>query len=665
VADGEAEPDVRKPRRLRVLLFLLVGGVAAAFAIRAALSFFAADLFLAVVREAASRNGLEIAIEGAPVVTSSGFEAGGVTVRSVGGDELLRADSVSGTARFFLRRPYLGVSLVLVGARSTWSPSSDKSTSSSSTLPDFPPQLVRIELKDARIDFGSGRVVSMEAVVDEPSGAFRIAATRLDYSEDSGENAAEKLAGTLLLSSDAAAGVRASLSIDKGAALAGAVLVDFHAHPLTAAARIASDEKGLWSGSGLELALGKLLRASGSIGFADDGAVRTADLAVSSDDLMPAFVTLVREPFGGVIPAVADAALQGRGQIRVKFPVASRHSTDATLSLSLKSLRTRSLEGESLSLELPWIGAALAGRASRTGSLRAAKLSLLGLPWTGVDVAVTASPGNLRAKAVQQWKSVGGTMRVSDLVLQDDARSGPRASANVVLEGFELVRLGEALAMRGPAGSLRGDLGRVRIDADAIRADGTIDIRTLGGSLRLSKLFVEQPFARVPELGMDVKVDEIDLGALTEQFGVGRISGVLEGQVTGLVLAAGQPQAFDADLHTVKRSGVSQTVDVRAIVQLGVLGGGDGSSITGTLLRMIDRYRYSALGVKCRLRNDVFELRGVESDGGKDYIIKRSLLPPSVSVVSHSHVVSFSEMLRRVQRITAIGEGGSPNAPSP
>jgi hypothetical protein len=106
-------------------------------------------------------------------------------------------------------------------------------------------------------------------------------------------------------------------------------------------------------------------------------------------------------------------------------------------------------------------------------------------------------------------------------------------------------------------------------------------------------------------------------------------------------------------------------VDVRAIVQLGVLGGGDGSSITGTLLKMIDRYRYSALGLRCRLRNDVFELRGVESGGDKDYIIKRSLLPPSVSVVSHSHVVSFSEMLRRVERITTIGEGGSPHAPSP
>jgi hypothetical protein len=160
-------------------------------------------------------------------------------------------------------------------------------------------------------------------------------------------------------------------------------------------------------------------------------------------------------------------------------------------------------------------------------------------------------------------------------------------------------------------------------------------------------------------------VRDVDLESFTAAIGFGRVTGVLEGRVTGLVIADGQPQAFDADLHTVERRGVSQTIDVRAISQLGALGG-DTGSLTGSLLKVIDRYRYSEMGVRCRLRNDVFEIRGVESRDGRDYLVKGSRLPPSVSVVSHSQVLSFSEMLRRVARITDLAEGESPHAqPTP
>ena len=700
MGDGEAEHEAGKRRRRRVLLPLLVGFVVAAIAIRGALSFFAADLFMAAVRQAASRGGLEIVLKGEPVVSASGFEAANLTVRTRGGDERLRADAVSGSARFFLHRPFLGVSLSLVGASATWSGADSGDDASPLLLPLLPAVFSRVEFKDARVDFGAGRVASIDAVVTAgEGGSLDVRWSRLEYSEESGERAAEKLAGTLRLTAapspsdvapapdppraiaaakpgaptpatgagDAVAPAQAlhvELVVESGAALVGSVLLDFAAHPLAASGVIASGDKGRLQGSDLAFALGRLLRGSGRVALARDRTLETADVTLASDDLMPAFVTLVREPFGGVAPALADAVLEGSGQVTLRLAAASRHSADATVSLSVRSLRTRSLAAESLLVELPWIGASLSGRAPRVGRLRAAKLSLLGLPWTGVDTAVTAAPGSLRAKAAQEWKAVGGTLRISDLVLEDDARGGPRAAADLRVTGFDLAGLGDALGVAGLAGSLYGDLGRVRIDADAVRAEGALDMETFGGSVRLSKLVVEHPFSRVPEFGLDAKVDGIDLGAVTARLGVGRVSGVLEGQVTGLVLAAGQPVSFDADLHTVKRRGVSQTVDVRAIVQLGVLGGGDSGSITGTLLKVIDRYRYSALGLRCRLRNDVFEIRGVETDGDKDYIVKGSLLPPSVSVVSHSQVVSFSEMLKRVQRIASIDEGGSPNVPS-
>jgi hypothetical protein len=250
---------------------------------------------------------------------------------------------------------------------------------------------------------------------------------------------------------------------------------------------------------------------------------------------------------------------------------------------------------------------------------------------------------------------------VTGLAYDDDAARGPRLSGDVEVVHFDLRALGEALGRKGLSGSVRGNLGRVVVDSEAVSAPGSVAIEAWGGTVTLSRLSVENPFGRVPELGLDAVVREIDLESLTAAFGFGRVSGVLEGHVTGLVIADGQPQAFDADLHTVERRGVSQKIDVRAIAQLGALGG-DTGSLTGSLLQVIDRYRYSAMGVRCRLRNDVFEIRGVESRDGRDYLVKGSRLPPSVSVVSHSQVISFSEMLRRVERITDLEEGETPDA---
>jgi len=669
VANDDDAPEARPVRRRRVLLVVLAAIVVAVFALRAALAFFAADLFALAVRQAASRSGLEIVLDSAPEVTSGGFKVLGVTVRSAGGEEWLRAGEAFGSTRFFLRTPYLGVSLTLIGARATWK--SNAGEPFSFEVPELPPVLSRVELADARIDLGNGRTISMDALVEpEGKGGLAIKATRLDYSEPSGEHAVEKVRGSLLLepvlSDDATArALRLEFVADSGAALADTVLLDFAAHPLTVSGIAGPGRAGGLRASELAAAFGKLVSASGRVDLDAKWSIEAADLSVKSDDLQPAFVTLVREPFAGVVPALADSVLEGRGNVTLRLGKASRHQADATISLTSKSLRTRSVEAESLVVELPWIGAALSGRASRSGRVRAAGLTILGLPWTGIDATVSAEPGRLRAKADQQWKAAGGTLRIRGLVLEDSAREGPRLSANLVLEDFDLAKLGEIYGIGWLRGKLRGDLGRVRIDEDAIRTEGTLDVETFGGSMRVSKLVVEQPFGRVPEIGLDAKLDGMDLGAMTEQLGYGRVSGVLEGQVSNLVIAAGQPQSFDADLHTVKRSGVSQTVDVRAIVQLGVLGGGDSGSLTGTFLKVVDRYRYSKLGLRCRLRNDVFEIRGVESDGGKDYIVKGSLLPPSVSVVSHSQVVSFSEMLRRIQRINAIDEGGSPNVPSP
>lgn len=679
----DQSPVAKRPlRRFVVAVSVLV---VLAAATKAAFDYFAADLFAVAARQAAARAGLEIEFAREPVAGLLGFEVGAVTVRSASGEEVLRAAAVSGQASFVAHRPFVGVWVHIEGARATLVPSGASSEASADgdadapalALPMLPAVLSGLTLSDASLDLGqAGRLEGDVEVEGDGAGGIRLTIEDLGYVEDSGQWAAEKISGAVRLQASsatasagssadpAAEGLDFEVVVESGAMLAGAVLVDFSSNPARASGRLdvlapqaAAKRSGSagWSVAGAEFSLGKLFRVRGDATLAGDASVKTADVVIESDNLGPAWEALVRDPFAGVAPALVDSAVEGRGKVTLGIRGVSRHAVHATATLTLRSLRTRSLEADSLTVDLPWTGASVRGAAARTGTLRAGTLSIAGLPWKGVEAKWTARPGRLEAPGAQEWKTAGATLKVSGLLLEDDPRLGPRLSADLELVDVDVARVAEAAGFPSVPGRMRGRLGTLRLDADALRVDGGLELEVFGGVVRLSKLFVDAPFSRVPEFGLDAAVEDLDLGQLASQLGVGEVRGVLEGEVRGLVMAAGQPVAFDADLHTVKRRGVSQSIGVRAIVQLGVLGGGDSGSITGRLLKMIDRYRYSALGIRCRLRNDVFEVRGVETDDGKDYIVKGSLLPPSVSVVSHSQVVSFSEMLRRIRRITEMG----------
>src|SRR5690606_36346546 len=155
-------------------------------------------------------------------------------------------------------------------------------------------------------------------------------------------------------------------------------------------------------------------------------------------------------------------------------------------------------------------------------------------------------------------------------------------------------------------------------------------------------------FSPLPAFGLSDDFEDISLGRLTSTFEVGRISGIARGAANNLVIVNGQPLSFDAWMETVDRKGISQRVSVSAIRQLSILGGSGGDPLSQGILSLFDEYRYAKMGFKCRLENDRFELRGVETIDGKEYLVVGSRLPPSVNVVSHSQVISFPDMVRRL-----------------
>jgi len=170
--------------------------------------------------------------------------------------------------------------------------------------------------------------------------------------------------------------------------------------------------------------------------------------------------------------------------------------------------------------------------------------------------------------------------------------------------------------------------------------------------MQIGQLEIEDPFSSVPAIKLDARFQDIQLEQASETFAFGRISGILEGTVSDLVLANKQPSQFRADLHSVEKAGFSQRISVESLNKITVLSSGnDAGALYGGIAGFFDNFRYSKLGFRATLKNDKLTLRGVESRDGQEYLVVGSLIPPAVNVISHTQEIAFSELLSRLERI--------------
>jgi hypothetical protein len=249
----------------------------------------------------------------------------------------------------------------------------------------------------------------------------------------------------------------------------------------------------------------------------------------------------------------------------------------------------------------------------------------------------------------------GGSVVVKDLVWTDLIGAPKNLSFSVAGEDIRLLELTEALGWYRFGGNLSGSIPQVQLIGNSLRSKGEVKLNVFDGHVLIKELEVQEPFSSLPSIKMDLRLNEINLERVSETFEFGRISGILEGTIEELVVTQGQAAQFGADLHTVERQGVSQWISVEALDKITVLSSGDEAGpIYGGLAKLVDFFRYSKLGFKAALRNDRLVLRGIESREGQEYLVVGTFLPPTVNIVSHTQAISFSELMRRLERVRLV-----------
>jgi hypothetical protein len=246
----------------------------------------------------------------------------------------------------------------------------------------------------------------------------------------------------------------------------------------------------------------------------------------------------------------------------------------------------------------------------------------------------------------------GGTIQINNLVWEDLIKDPRALSASIDTKNLQLERLTENLGWHRFGGILAGSIPQVEWTENSLRSQGEIAISVFGGRVQIGRMEIESPFSSIPSIKLDARFRDIDLDQASETFAFGHISGILEGTVNDLVISAGQPSQFRADLHTVDKRGSSQWISVEALNKITVLSSGnDAGPLYGGLAGFFDNFRYSKMGFRAVLRNDKLTLRGIESEDGKEYLVVGSWLPPTVNIISHTQEIGFSELLGRLARV--------------
>lgn len=243
----------------------------------------------------------------------------------------------------------------------------------------------------------------------------------------------------------------------------------------------------------------------------------------------------------------------------------------------------------------------------------------------------------------------GGHVTVADLLLGRIAE-GLLLTGRFSIDGVDLEKLTGEFGLAPMAGRLDADLGRIRYQGGVLSSAGEARIDAFGGRIRIGQIGLDISNLDYPQLTADVDFEAIDLYQLTQTFSFGAMNGIVDGYVHDLRLFGVTPAKFTALVES--RLEGRRNISVKALNNLSILSqGGLSAALSRGLYRFIDFYRYRKIGIACELERDVFHLQGVARSGTDRYLVYGGALPPKIDIIAPPSAISFSEMLKRLQRI--------------
>lgn len=190
----------------------------------------------------------------------------------------------------------------------------------------------------------------------------------------------------------------------------------------------------------------------------------------------------------------------------------------------------------------------------------------------------------------------------------------------------------------------------IRYQEGRMELDGAMSVNLFEGQILLDNLVLEDPAGLLPKLKGDIEVNRLNLEELTKTYDFGRITGRIDGHVRDFELVDWQPVKFDAAIYSTPDDDSPKRISQRAISNISEIGGASGA-LAAWYMGFFKEFRYSAIGISCRLQGDVCDMSGLDPQGDQFYIVKKTFLPPSVDIKGFNSKVGWSELMDKINLI--------------
>lgn len=187
----------------------------------------------------------------------------------------------------------------------------------------------------------------------------------------------------------------------------------------------------------------------------------------------------------------------------------------------------------------------------------------------------------------------------------------------------------------------------------AVTTQGDFRGTLCDGQVLIQNLTLQNPMEANRLFTMDIHIKHLDLEPMSQNLGIGRITGRLNMAIDHLGIAYGQPVRFHLRAGSPQIAQTDRTISLQAVNSLSIIGTGQGLSGLGIRLfaGFFKQFAYEQIGVSCVLANDIFSLNGLIHDEGVEYIVKRKGIGINVINNNPNNMIAFSDMLDRLNRV--------------
>jgi hypothetical protein len=219
------------------------------------------------------------------------------------------------------------------------------------------------------------------------------------------------------------------------------------------------------------------------------------------------------------------------------------------------------------------------------------------------------------------------------------------------LEPISMADFSSRLSLPRMQGAASAEIPLVTYAGGMLTTDGSMQLKVFNGTATVSQLVMQNPLGTTPKLNADIALRNLDLGALTRTFSFGAIEGKLDGDIKQLELQNWKPVKFDAVIQS-SAGRYPRKISQRAVENISSLGGaGAAAAIQRSFLHFFNQFNYQAIGMSCKLRNDVCTMGGIASTPDGYVIVKGSGIP-AITVMGYNQTVAWTDLLARIKRVT-------------